>query len=337
MTTVADINSYELANNPDPNTIDSNVNGIAAGDGVLYAADAGGNTVYKIDIASGELSVFAVIPGIPAPGMANASRGGAEELDPVPTSVYVNEDGSVLVGLLSGGPFPPGAAGFQTIAADGTVGELTSGLTMVMGIERGTDGLVYATSFAADLIAGNPFGSVTRINEDGSQSVVVPALFLGAGLGHGADGSVYTITASSMPPGTPPSGVALKCDTSDEAVAGAVAAAEAMMGGGPAGEASPEAEGEAAGAAEVQIEAIDIAFNVKEIEIAANTDVTFTITNNGVAAHDFVIEGTDVDSGYLNGGQVVSVTVNLAPGEYVFFCSIPGHRAAGMVGTLIVK
>jgi plastocyanin len=140
-----------------------------------------------------------------------------------------------------------------------------------------------------------------------------------------------------MPPGTPPSGVALKCDTSDEAVAGAVAAAEAMMGGGPAGEASPEAEGEAAGAAEVQIEAIDIAFNVKEIEIAANTDVTFTITNNGVAAHDFVIEGTDVDSGYLNGGQVVSVTVNLAPGEYVFFCSIPGHRAAGMVGTLIVK
>jgi plastocyanin len=32
-----------------------------------------------------------------------------------------------------------------------------------------------------------------------------------------------------------------------------------------------------------------------------------------------------------------SVTVNLKPGAYTFFCEAPGHRAAGMYGTLTVK
>jgi len=32
-----------------------------------------------------------------------------------------------------------------------------------------------------------------------------------------------------------------------------------------------------------------------------------------------------------------SVTVKLKPGTYTFFCQAPGHRAAGMYGTLTVK
>jgi plastocyanin len=221
------------------------------------------------------------------------------------------------------------------VAADGTVGDYTAGLTMVMGIDRGPDGLLYATSFASDLIAGNPFGSVTRVNEDGSLAVVVPGLFLGAGIGFSADGHLLTLAMSSMEPGTPASGVLLSCDISDAAVASALEAAAAMAGGG--GEATPEAQA-AAATTEFAVEAIDIAYDVKSLEIPANTDVTITITNNGVAVHDFNIEGTDIASGFINGGgSTATVTVNLAPGEYTFFCSVPGHRAAGMVGTLTVK
>jgi uncharacterized cupredoxin-like copper-binding protein len=36
-------------------------------------------------------------------------------------------------------------------------------------------------------------------------------------------------------------------------------------------------------------------------------------------------------------GGSKTVTVNVKPGTYKFFCSVPGHRQAGMEGTLTVK
>ena len=32
-----------------------------------------------------------------------------------------------------------------------------------------------------------------------------------------------------------------------------------------------------------------------------------------------------------------TLTLDLAPGTYSFYCSVPGHRSAGMQGTLVVK
>jgi uncharacterized cupredoxin-like copper-binding protein len=65
--------------------------------------------------------------------------------------------------------------------------------------------------------------------------------------------------------------------------------------------------------------------------------VTLTLTNTGVAQHDILIEGTSYGTPLLNPGESASFTFNLPAGEYTYYCTVPGHRAAGMVGKLIVS
>jgi mono/diheme cytochrome c family protein len=39
----------------------------------------------------------------------------------------------------------------------------------------------------------------------------------------------------------------------------------------------------------------------------------------------------------ISGGASTTLHVNVKPGTYTYFCQVPGHRAAGMYGTLTVK
>ena len=87
----------------------------------------------------------------------------------------------------------------------------------------------------------------------------------------------------------------------------------------------------------VSVEFVDIAFAQTELTIPADTDVTFTFTNNGVLPHNFTIDEPQVFSGDLTSGQSSEVVVNLPAGTYQYYCSIPGHKDAGMVGTLTVE
>jgi plastocyanin len=90
-------------------------------------------------------------------------------------------------------------------------------------------------------------------------------------------------------------------------------------------------------ATEVFLDAVDINYQPKELSIPANTDVPLTITNNGILQHSFAIDEASIDVGLIPSGSSVTVTLNLSPGTYVFYCPVPGHKEAGMTGTLIVS
>lgn len=74
-----------------------------------------------------------------------------------------------------------------------------------------------------------------------------------------------------------------------------------------------------------------------EIE-AAEGEIEITLENIGAAEHNFRVDEAvgDVKKVEAVGGETQTGTLALFPGNYTFYCDIAGHRAAGMVGTLIV-
>ena len=61
--------------------------------------------------------------------------------------------------------------------------------------------------------------------------------------------------------------------------------------------------------------------------------------NASSTPHDIVLEGNGVKAGgkTVSGGGVSTFSVDLKAGTYTYYCSLPGHRAGGMEGTLTVK
>jgi plastocyanin len=105
--------------------------------------------------------------------------------------------------------------------------------------------------------------------------------------------------------------------------------------------ATPNAGGEeqaAAGQAvgeSVEVVSHDIFFEPAELSIPADSDVTVQLPNEGVTPHNFSIDelGISVD---IAPGATEETVINAPAGEYEYYCNVPGHKQAGMVGTLTV-
>ena len=67
--------------------------------------------------------------------------------------------------------------------------------------------------------------------------------------------------------------------------------------------------------------------------------VTIVLSNPTPLSHNVSLQGSGVDEhGETVGeGGTSRVSDALKPGTYTFYCSVPGHREAGMQGTLTVK
>jgi uncharacterized cupredoxin-like copper-binding protein len=107
----------------------------------------------------------------------------------------------------------------------------------------------------------------------------------------------------------------------------------------------------------VTLKATDIAFDRATLEVAAAQPVKLIYTNAGALDHDFSIDQIEVTEvsdegghhhqhggdlpdlhlGIEPGGTAILYFTPTTPGTYNFVCTIEGHQAAGMVGTLVVK
>ncbi len=121
------------------------------------------------------------------------------------------------------------------------------------------------------------------------------------------------------------------------------------------GKASGDASATAPGPQVLEITLTELQFTPATIKVKKNTPVELRLKSAGTAEHDFVLQGMpakDIENataGHNHGGPGTiaghvypgqSVTVKFTPtqaGEWRFFCSVTGHRQAGMQGLITVN
>ena len=124
-----------------------------------------------------------------------------------------------------------------------------------------------------------------------------------------------------------------------------------------------------AGRASLQMITVEVQgmhYQPASIEVAAGQPVEITFKNSDSVDHDFsvmefpLVNGTPVDSGspvpghdmagmsgmgdvpalHMAAGKGMTSGLKFTaskPGSYMIYCTVPGHKEAGMVGTLVVK
>ena len=99
---------------------------------------------------------------------------------------------------------------------------------------------------------------------------------------------------------------------------------EAAAGGGPA-QAS-------AGPREVDVGAVDFAFEPKDASVAAGGRVT--VTNRGQAPHTMTLDDVQLDTGNIDPGASAELTAPDAPGSYSYRCAVHPARMRGVLVVL---
>jgi plastocyanin len=89
---------------------------------------------------------------------------------------------------------------------------------------------------------------------------------------------------------------------------------------------------------DIPIAASGFAFAKTTATASAGT-VTLSSVNPQSVSHDISIKGNGIDQqgNQVSNGGTSTVTVTLKAGTYEYYCSVPGHEAAGMKGTLTVS
>jgi plastocyanin len=156
---------------------------------------------------------------------------------------------------------------------------------------------------------------------------ILSALTIAVGLlvlaGCGSSSSTTT-TAASTPTSAPATTPTSATSTTTSATTSTPASSSAAPGGALTLEANREGA---------------LSYNKKSLEATAGK-VSIDFTNMSPLGHNMTIEssaGKIVGATPTIQGTSKTLTLELKAGTYKFFCSVPGHRMAGMEGTLTVK
>lgn len=91
-----------------------------------------------------------------------------------------------------------------------------------------------------------------------------------------------------------------------------------------------------AGATTIAVEASNFAFDPERIRIDAGEEVALRLRSVD-NAHDFAVIGLGLVA-TVTGDETTTQRLRVdEAGEFVFYCTIPGHRRSGMEGTLIAR
>ena len=131
-------------------------------------------------------------------------------------------------------------------------------------------------------------------------------------------------------------------DSSESTATTTESTAESTGANGAAGAAGSEGSGGGA-ASVVEIEAAsgaDLAFVQTDVKAKAG-QVSIDFNNPQTLSHDVAVEDSSGEelgkTELVAQGSSTGTIGNLKPGKYTFFCTVPGHREAGMEGTLTVE
>ena len=88
----------------------------------------------------------------------------------------------------------------------------------------------------------------------------------------------------------------------------------------------------------VNVKAADLMFDPMTLTAKVGQPVTVNLKNAGALEHSFVIDALNVKLEHVQAGQTATVTFTpTTAGTFDFYCNVPGHKDAGMKGTLMVN
>jgi plastocyanin len=300
-----------------------------AGDGFLWVVESNCGQVLKID-PDGSITRVADL----------------SEDHPVPTGCALAPDGGLYVGTLTDAPYVQAKAKVMLVAADGTVTDVWTGLTMVVALSV-VDDTLYACEMSTENTTQPPFtrpGMGRIVKQSGPDTLVevVSALDFPIGMTTGPDGMLYVATPALGSDG--PAGAILRIDPAatyltppanlyeSGACPGYQEARREMLGAFATMSAAAEKPVASTSATPpantVEIAIKDFKYDPPTVTVPVGRSVTWT--NKDSVAHTATADDKTFDSGNLNLNQSWTWTAEKA-GTYEYICTYHPYMKATLV------